>query len=254
MLFRSDATSTDERNLQLIASGQHQSVRRDTLAKIQAVAPQPMTARGMYVDSLASQRRVQSLCALGHSMLVIANAAGTTQKRIQLISSGRQASVRHHIAIRLLATYRELSEITPKPGRSSTRTRRGAAEKGWAPPAAWDDDSIDDPEAHPDWTGFCGTDRGWWTHRLERIPACERCQAAHDEWLQAHQGLSHGDRFKALGRAKAEASNRGAAIVENARELMRLGASYETAAQRLGITRQHLQQELIRHPEPAAAA
>ncbi|MFF8659522.1 hypothetical protein [Streptomyces huasconensis] len=48
--------------------------------------------------------------------------------------------------------------------------------------------------------------------------------------------------------------SRGALLAADGRELMRVsGLSYEQAAERLGITRNHLQQAMLRHPETDAA-
>ncbi|MCQ9186232.1 hypothetical protein KMT30_45815, partial [Streptomyces sp. IBSBF 2953] len=59
-----------------------------------------------------------------------------------------------------------------------TRARRHALAHGWAPVGAWDDDTIDDPGAHPDWTGKCGTTEGFWAHRYIDAPACGPCRDA----------------------------------------------------------------------------
>jgi hypothetical protein len=134
------------------------------------------------------------------------------------------------------------------------KVRGVARAHGWAPPGAWDDDTIDDPTAHPEWTGHCGTDRGWWLHRLEDIPVCPSCEAAHAQWKAERAHLSHNERWSELGQARAQARTREADLATDARELMRYGADYEQAAGRLGVTRQHLQQALIRHPETEKAA
>jgi hypothetical protein len=44
---------------------------------------------------------------------------------------------------------------------------------------------------------------------------------------------------------------RGATLAADARELFGYGVPVEQAAERLGVTRNHLQQELLRHPAPA---
>ncbi|MGW2721362.1 hypothetical protein [Streptomyces sp. NPDC001492] len=45
---------------------------------------------------------------------------------------------------------------------------------------------------------------------------------------------------------------RGELLASDARELFAYGVTVEQAAARLGVTKQHLQQELVRHPAPAA--
>ena len=235
-----EASNVSDRAIRYILAGQP-TVQRDNALRVLNVQPQ----HSPRVPPVGTIRRIRALARAGYTIQWTASQVGCSNRHIYEILNGTVEAVERTLAEQFACLYSR-HEATPGPSRPASIA---AASKNWTGPDGWDSDSIDDPEAHPDWTGFCGTDRGWWTHRLERIPACERCQAAHDEWLQAHQGLSHGDRFKALGQAKAEASNRGAAIAEDARELMRLGDDYETAAHRLGISRQHLHQELGRHPE-----
>src|SRR5690606_31398529 len=42
----------------------------------------------------------------------------------------------------------------------------------------WDPDTIDDPDAYPEWTGACGTHRGRLIHKREGTPVCGPCKAA----------------------------------------------------------------------------
>ena len=44
---------------------------------------------------------------------------------------------------------------------------------------AWDDDTIDDPAAFPDWTGKCGTPDGYDAHyKMKILPSCQPCRDA----------------------------------------------------------------------------
>lgn len=223
------------------------SVNKDTHARLLAVKPAPRG--GHFIDVTGTRRRIRALQALGHTQDTIAAEVRTTQWQIHSIST-RQKVVRYAFAQRVAEAYRVLAEEKG----ACAPARRRAAEAGWAPPAAWDDDTIDDPAASPEWTGCCGTDRGWWTHTLQRIPGCERCNAAHEEWKAEHRVLERSAYQAALMKSRASASTRGRDIAEDARELMRHGHTHETAAARLGVTQQHLYQELARHPAPAQAA
>lgn len=49
--------------------------------------------------------------------------------------------------------------------------------------------------------------------------------------------------------ACAAAASREADLAHDGRELLRHGADTEQAAERLGVTRNHLQQALLRHPD-----
>jgi hypothetical protein len=243
------ATGCDPRGMQLIISGQRTEINRSTQTKILAVKPAATPAPGMYIDAVGLRRRIQALSAIGYSCIYLADRIGTAEVRLHRIANGSQPSVRWVLASRIIAIYNELSHTPAPAGRSRTRVIRHAAANRWAAPVAWDDDTIDDPNAVPDWTGFCGTDRGWWTHRQQDVPVCPACENAHAEWKQARQHLSRSELMTELTAARANAAGRGEAIVHDGRELLAQGLSHEQAAERLGITRAYLLQELGRRPE-----
>ncbi|MEU8902134.1 hypothetical protein [Streptomyces mirabilis] len=245
------ATGCESHNLQFIADGRRNKIRRVTLNKILAVQPEA-PAPGKYVDSTGIRRRIQALRAIGWSARIIADKADSAEVRIQLICSGEQPTVRHFLAVKILKVFVELHQTPAPAGRSATRAKNHALANGWAPPAAWDD--IDDPNAVPDWTGRCGTDRGYWMHNRQQLPMCQRCKEAHEAWLDQHAHLSMQELNQERFRARAAATTREADLAHDARELMRVcGLTTEQAAERLEVTRPHLHQALKRHPAPVKA-
>jgi hypothetical protein len=236
-------------NLRDIAYGRRNPIRRTTHNKIMAVSTEP--SRGQYIDATGSRRRIQALRAIGWSCRVIAEHAATTQARIQLIANG-QPTIRHGLAERIHTAYGILAKKPAPTDRDTARVRARATREGWAPPGAWDDDTIDDPNAHPDWTGHCGTDRGWWIHSLEKIPHCQPCETAHQQWKTERAHLDSKTRWSELGRARGAAATREADLAADGRELLRYGAGIEQAAARLGVTKNHLQQAMKRNPETQA--
>lgn len=239
-------------------TGHGTTIRYSTEARILAVPAPEQPGRTMRcTDGTGTRRRLRALIALGWTRRAIAARIPSTHEK----SIGRMihldTTVTTWTAWRVEVAYKEMASLRPEEHdvavREARRARVEAATQGWAPPAAWDDDTIDDPAAIPDWTGHCGTDRGWWMHTNQRLPMCEACATAHEEWKAKHRVLPRGEYSAALARARAAASSRGVDIAHDGRELMRLGCDYEQAAARLGVTRQHLQQELQRHPERAAA-
>lgn len=209
---------------------------------------------GAVIDATGTRRRLQALGSAGWPATAIHRRVGFGNvKTIENARYNKQVTARLARAVRTL--YESVSSrnaehygITPW---VAARCRGHAASLNWQRPQVWDDDTIDDPTARPEWTGRCGSDRGWWMHTLQKLPMCEPCETAHQQWKADHQGLSRDEYMSALGKSRASASNRGYDIATDGRELMRLGCDYEQAAARLGITRQHLQQELCRHPEAA---
>ncbi|MFI8206843.1 hypothetical protein [Streptomyces sp. NPDC085937] len=244
-------TGCDDRGLQLLISGQRTEINRTTQDKILAVAPGAEPSPGMYIDATGPRRRLQALSAIGYSGRQIAQRIGTAEARIQKIASGVQPTVRYGLVRRINSLYDQLSQTPAPAGRSRTRVIRHALDNHYAPPGTWDDDTIDDPNAHPEWTGHCGTDRGWWIHQNQQLPTCARCEQAHQAWLAAHAHLDNRAFNQAKFRARAEASQREAALAADARELLSLNVHIEQAAERLGVTKNHLQQAMKRHPAAA---
>lgn len=232
-----------------VLAGQPTVANRIALAILSIPIGQP-PADTRDTDATGTIRRLRALVALGWPIAQLAPRLGMYETACGNIARGELRQVRTATAEAVATLYRDLSR-TAGP---SNRTRILTAKKGWPPPAAWDDDLIDDPNAHPEWTGYCGTDRGWWTHRWQNLPMCPRCEHAHQEWLDERAGLHPQERNQEMFRARAAASQREAELAIDARELLRYGVGIEQAAARLGVSKNHLQQVMLRHPaEPDQA-
>lgn len=212
---------------------------------------------GAVIDATGTRRRIQALAAAGWSAKAI-------QGHIDSVTVGalEKLRIRTKVTAGLARAVRDFyDQVSAKTAEDygvepwlATRTRTYATKHQWAGPEAWDPDTIDDPDAHPDWTGRCGSDAGWWMHTIGGITMCRRCDTAHAAWLAERKHLPNVERFRQLAAARAAASNRGATLAADTRELMRVsGLDIEQAAERLGVTRNHLQQEMLRHPEPETA-
>lgn len=213
---------------------------------------------GAIIDATGTRRRLQALAAAGWP-------ARTAHQHINFVnlSTIERARFNQQCTARLARAVRDFYNwaSTRRPedhGVSNwvaSRCRNAAARQGWGDPTVWDDDTIDDPNTVPDSTGHCGTDRGWWMHTLERIRMCQPCEQAHEEWKAERKHLPRDQYMAAIGAARGAAANREAALAHDARELMRVsGLDYELAAERLGVTKGHLQQAMRRHPDDEQAA
>jgi hypothetical protein len=230
-----------------VITGRNKTVQTAKARRILAVQPRRFDGNAER-PAVGSIRRVRALYSLGHGRAAISQGSGLSVASISLLAEGRWNVIDNRAATALAAVYEELGR---QRGTSWKNERRARAE-AWAPPGAWDD--IDDPAAVPDWTGVCGTDRGYWVHKRQQLPTCARCEAAHVEWLAEHAHLAPQDLNRECFRARAAAASREADLATDARELMRFDVDLDRAAERLGVTKQHLQQALIRHPETETAA
>lgn len=133
-----------------------------------------------FTDGTGTRRRLQALVAAGWPQTRLADRIGV--QNFNKMICGDQP-VRASTARAAIALYDELWRVDPRDhgvrDHVAARTRRIAIEHRWAPVGAWDDDTIDDPAAFPDWTGHCGTPAGYPAHYRMGGPVCEPCRTAH---------------------------------------------------------------------------
>jgi hypothetical protein len=125
------------------ATGHTRQLWMDREAALLSVPLEPRAShRG--VDPTGTRRRVQALAWMGWPCREVARRAATTQPSLStLIQPHRRIS--YSLAQKVARVYEELSG-TPGPSPMAAAKARGA---GFAPPLAWDDDTIDDPAAGP---------------------------------------------------------------------------------------------------------
>lgn len=147
----------------------------------------PDRESGAVLDPTGTCRRLRALWAEGHPQSCIAEQLGWYH-------AGHRSNVGYYLHYRARITHADFAErvkvlyekmagndplafgATPHGVKvAKTYARKYDA----APPWCWDEDTIDDPEAIPEWTGMCGTNDGWMIHRRESIPICGPCGAAH---------------------------------------------------------------------------
>lgn len=114
--------------------------------------PTDALADGTRVDGTGTRRRLQALVACGWSQSKLARLLDMDPTNFTKVIRTE------HV---VLATKQAVAELydqiwdTPPPQATHrdkiaySRARRSAAERAFAPPMAWDDDTIDDPHAEP---------------------------------------------------------------------------------------------------------
>jgi hypothetical protein len=156
-------------------------IRPATAAAILSVEP---TAENLpdaaVISSAGTVRRLQALVAAGWPQAQLAARLGMTPGNFGATLRREQVIVRTARAVGSL--YDQLWNTDPSAAgvdnQATARARNHARSHGWAPVGAWDDDTIDDPTAEPDWTGACGTRAGYEAHRRMDTVTCPRCRAA----------------------------------------------------------------------------
>lgn len=120
------------------------NVKRESAEKILAVPLDVRVSLGN-VSSCGATRRVRALYALGHFNYEIAAVSGVSRDGICYLVTDSWKTLKVSADDGIRAAYDQLSM---RQG-GSWKTRKLAQQNGWAPPLAWDDDTIDDPSAVP---------------------------------------------------------------------------------------------------------
>jgi hypothetical protein len=102
------------------------------------------------IDAAGTVRRLRGLVAVGWSQSKLGARLGITPQNFTTLINAERVTARTARAVRAL--YDEMWDQVPPQGShrlkiSVSRARNHAAAHGWLPPAAWDDDLIDVPEA-----------------------------------------------------------------------------------------------------------
>lgn len=129
---------------QSIARGITGRVQVGTAKKFLAVT-EPGMRRRRLVPVIGSRRRLRALVAIGWTQDDLAARLGIRKADVSRYTSGSREGITAETAARVTGLYDELWD---QPGPSRLAAAR-ARNRGWAVPLAWDDDTIDDPDAAP---------------------------------------------------------------------------------------------------------
>ncbi|MFJ2478356.1 hypothetical protein ACIOWI_36370 [Streptomyces sp. NPDC087659] len=132
-------------------------INRHVAARVLGVTelPAPASPRHAHVTTTGLIRRLQALCALGWTLAAISQPGGTTPRSLCDLLRTQKPTPAQRNAV--LTAWHALSH---RPGPSTTARRRAAA-KGWAPPLAWEEHTIDQPDEKPSGTRTPGQNQHW---------------------------------------------------------------------------------------------
>ncbi|MGY4543279.1 hypothetical protein ACVWY0_003212 [Arthrobacter sp. UYNi723] len=124
-----------------------QAIHRDTEKAILAVTAEAVLARPNaegFVPNIGGRRRIQALMAMGWRHQDLKPMLGLNTANI-VHQQGEWFTKRKHDAIKEL-----YDRLWDKRGPAGTLSINRIIKAGYAPPLAWDDETIDDPNAVPD--------------------------------------------------------------------------------------------------------
>lgn len=174
-------TGVNKRSLSRMLSGDATGMFRVNWVRIMS-APMNAEPDGLgLVPATGTVRRLLALWSAGFPMQWLVDESGFANlQHVQKLVGGQYSAVelRNHWAVAEL--YDRVGEKPPEafgidPGLAKW-VRGWAAKRQAVPRTCWDPDTIDDPEAFPEWTGACGTARGRRIHAREGIPECQACR------------------------------------------------------------------------------
>ncbi|MER5252922.1 hypothetical protein [Streptomyces sp. NPDC002855] len=215
-----------------LVRGVHRTVMRDSYDAIMAMQFEPPATwrESTRVPSLGTERRLQALWADGWPTKELAPMLNMTRQNFMGLVKGQQQNVTHIMHVQVAALYDKLAGTNPEDHGitywATCTAKTWAAKRDYAPSHCWDYDTIDNPEAFPQWTGECGTAYGASIHLREDIPLCPPCRAARNE----------------QARESKETRKRGGQTGKRQFAIQRYARIRELAAE--GHTREYIQNQL----------
>lgn len=180
---------------------------RARTATVRAVMAVPVPAEpvppaegelGASVPTCTALRRLEALALQGFPTRWVArNYTNYKDASLFLIFANRNIKAATYLMYK--AAYDELNGENPDdygiPKNNQGQAKAAARRRDAVPAHCWDDDTIDDPDAIPEWTGACGTVEGYWIHKREghrflikhdsgsvrEVIGCDACRRARSE-------------------------------------------------------------------------
>lgn len=125
------------------------TMRANTAAKLLAVPIPDSSGPGLglsrLVRSEGTVRRLRALIAIGYRQDELQGMLRCSAPGLSLIMNGGRGLVRVGFAVDVDRVFQQC-QLVP---RSDVRSINRAKRLGWVPPLAWDEDTIDDPDAEP---------------------------------------------------------------------------------------------------------
>ncbi|WP_405944702.1 hypothetical protein [Streptomyces sp. NBC_00932] len=142
-----EAAGSSETTVVNLLNGKLQRLNPDTCKALRTLPEEPANVTGRaYFDATGTIRRGRALYRIGHTVGHMAAELDLHPDSLSTILQREQGIVLASTAVSMTALYVRRRWT---PGKfAANRTR--ATQRGWHGPLAWDDASIDDPDAKPE--------------------------------------------------------------------------------------------------------
>lgn len=238
-----DQVDVNKSSISNIINGKYVTCKRgtyDKMMRLQVTGPEAETTgdtrhSSARYESVGGIRRLQALTALGFSAPVMASLMDVgAYPYVRWITDNEPAYLYWATVVAIDRAYGKLHNADPldfgiRP-QHVRRMQKKAADLLWAPPHCWDADTIDDPDAFPEWTGECGTTGGYYLH------------LKYDILVKEGGGDSAKRKRKVLCAPCLDARRNDFGVVRNAErddeimEALKEGVQYRAIAEDFGIT------------------
>jgi hypothetical protein len=174
-----ERTTVSKAQIRNIEGGVRTWIRTSTHAKIMGARFTPEDIHKF--PGYGVRRRLRALAAIGYATGTLGEILGRDAQYVHAIMSGKNARefVLRPLGLAVHQAYEKYQDVDPMDlGQSSFATNYAksiARKRSWGAPKDWDEDTLDDPDAWPEFTGACGRVQGIMIHLRDSIPMCERC-------------------------------------------------------------------------------
>jgi hypothetical protein len=139
-----------------VLDGTRDVIRTVSAGKLTAVTAEAVLASAddARVDATGTRRRLQALAVQGWSLREVSRRSGVDHNVLCLVRSGKKDMVALKTRRTVAGVYEAIRTAEPPHGTGGERTAAGrnrslAQQMGWPSHWAWDDESIDTPDARP---------------------------------------------------------------------------------------------------------
>lgn len=149
-------TGLSRATLHDVAGGKRDQVQRETAEAILAI---PLPQRGAapsingWISATGARRRLQALSVRGFPMEALAREIDRNRKTLEEIRAGKRPRLTMALNRAITQACERLWNADPVDHgvspHGAAAARRYAAQQGWAPLAAWDEERITNPRAKP---------------------------------------------------------------------------------------------------------